>query len=390
MIQPAGLAVVGGCRIGQTASLAQLLEDDTVHAAAKVLVEQVDGSSVLGSPLGALVVVLYHIDVLGLVGSKQNLGLRRLLFHVINADRHGCKVLFGLVDLAQALVQLLLGHGTIINHGVLHVLHSLDQVEQFGRLGVAQLLGTHDVGVGVAGTVHAVLVQAAEALILVALGIVAGLDDGFYHILVGFFVNLGVLHQVLTQFQCLGHVLAQAAQRQIGLVVAHVHRYVAGQLVQALLELGSTHLFSAKEIQVAECGFVTVVGSVAEVILIGNLEQVIQGVLFVEQGQVLTGLAYGHLLAVVHKLRLDGLDDLVQDVLDEVALLVAVGGNGGNGGLVNLLLSGVNAHALIHAHVVVVQVTVGKVHDLLLGHAGLAVEFSDLLCPIHMVDEGVD
>ena len=344
----------------------------------------------LGLPLGALVVVLNHVDVLGLIGSQQDFGPRGGLLHVRSAHGNGCQVLFGLVHLAQAIVQFLLGHGTVVNHGVLHVLQALYEVDELGRLGVAQLLLAHDVGVLVAGTVHAIFVQAVEALFLVGLSIVAGLDEEVDQAVVGLLINLGVLHQILGEFQCLGHVLAQATQRQVGLVVSYNHRDVASQLVQALLELGSRHLLGSQVVHVAQREVIAVVGGVAEVILVGELEQVVQIVVLVEQRQLLAGLAHGHLLAVVHKLRLDGLDGLAQDVAHEVALLVAVGGDGGDGRLVNLLGGGVLAHALVHAHEVVVQVAVGKGHDLVLGHTGHAVEFAYLLGPVHVVDKGVD
>ena len=386
-----GLTIVGGSRIGQTACFAQLLEDDGVHAAAEVLVEQVDGCGMLGLPLGALVVVLNHVDVLGLIGSQQDFGPRGGLLHVRSAHGNGCQVLFGLVHLAQALVQFLLGHGTVVNHGVLHVLQALYEVDELGRLGVAQLLLAHDVGVLVAWTIHAIFAQTAEALVLAALGIVTALEDDINHALVSVLINLCVLHQVLGELESLGHVLAQTAQGQISLVVANVHRDVASQLVQALLELGGTHLLGAQEVHVAQGGLVAVVGSGTEVILVGQGEQVVQIVVLIKQRQLLAGLAYGHLLAEVHKLGLDGLDDFAQDVAHKVALLVAVGGNRGDGGLVNLLLGGVNAHALVHTHEVVVQqVAVGKCHNLVLGHASHAVEFAHLLGPVHMVDKGVD
>ena len=71
-----GLAIDGPGIVGQATSLAHLLEYNGIHATAEILVEQRLHWSLFHIPLPLLVVIHPHIDVLGIVGSNENLALR--------------------------------------------------------------------------------------------------------------------------------------------------------------------------------------------------------------------------------------------------------------------------------------------------------------------------
>ena len=123
--------VVGVCIVGQTAGFAQFLEDDGVHAPTEVFVEErLHGQSV-GGELFVRVVILAHIDVLGLVGGKKNLILRRVgLLGVFFAHRYGGEFLGSLVVLGQLFGKLFLTHGAEVEHRLLHVAECLQAIYQ--------------------------------------------------------------------------------------------------------------------------------------------------------------------------------------------------------------------------------------------------------------------
>ena len=97
-----------------------------------------------------------------------------------------------------------------------------------------------------------------------------------------------------------------------------------------------------------------------------------------------------HVGGEVDKPRVDGLHLFIHDVAHEVALLVAVGGDGRDGRFLNLLECGVLAQRFVDTHIVVAEVPAGEVHDLLLGDVAHPVELLHLLLPFHAIDEGVD
>ena len=85
-----GRTHIGGIGIiGQSASFAQLLEDDTVHATAIVLVEHILYATLSKVQRTLFVMVHAHIDILGIVRSYPNLVLWRRLLGEGRALRNG-------------------------------------------------------------------------------------------------------------------------------------------------------------------------------------------------------------------------------------------------------------------------------------------------------------
>ena len=272
------------------------------------------------------------------------------------------------------------------------------QLEQLGRVLAEQLLGGEAVALAVILSVEAVLHQGREVALLVGLGVGLALGHQCHVVLPGLRVGLGMLHEVLKQGQGLGHVLGEAVQADADAAVAHVDVVVAGQLVELLLQLLVGEAVGAQVVEIFGSVGVADVGLVAKLIAEGELETAVLGVLDVDIGyggvQVGRGalhFAKGQVVLEVDEARLDGLHRSVLNVLHEVAHQLAVGGDGGDLRLVNLLLVQVLALTLVDCHVVVgAQMALGKADDLLLGDFADAVEALHLLLPGHFVDEGID
>ena len=105
--------------VGQTASLAQLLEDDAVHGSAIVLVEHLLHGSLIRIPGTLFVMIHSHIDVLGIVWGYQHLVLRSGLQHVVLALGNGLQRSRHLVGISDGLSKLVSLHRTVIEYGML-------------------------------------------------------------------------------------------------------------------------------------------------------------------------------------------------------------------------------------------------------------------------------
>ena len=60
-----------------------------------------------------------HVDVLGIIGSKENLVLRRGLHDIVTTLGHRKQLALRAMVVGDNLAELLLREGTIIEHGVL-------------------------------------------------------------------------------------------------------------------------------------------------------------------------------------------------------------------------------------------------------------------------------
>ena len=131
-LQVAGLREHGVGRVGQAAGFAHLLEADRVHAAAEVLVVEVDLGVGLYVEQFAAVGVLQVVELLGVVLRQDHLGpvggLRRAVDLLQRLELGG-----GLVVLGERGRELLLGHGAVVEHLVLLAHQLADLREQLGR-----------------------------------------------------------------------------------------------------------------------------------------------------------------------------------------------------------------------------------------------------------------
>ena len=155
---------VVGCTgiVSQTAGLTKLLEDDGIHAATIILIEERNQGTVLHIALLSGVLVRTQIDVLGIVRSDINLVLLDFFHLVLLALRNGSKLLGCLVLLGEQGVELLLAVRTVVGHGVLHVVQSTQKIDELLRIQLAQVSGLDGVAGWVIGTVGAVVPEIAE------------------------------------------------------------------------------------------------------------------------------------------------------------------------------------------------------------------------------------
>ena len=167
-------------------------------------------------------------------------------------------------------------------------------------------------------------------------------------------VCLGVLQQVLHEVESLRQILVQSVEADLQGVVGSRYTIVASQVVESLVDVAHVHLLGTD--------IVEVIGgiAIAEVILIAKLiaedevEQAVLCVLLIDEWDVLGGLANGQVLLEVEELWLDRRCLGVLHLLEEVALILTVGWDRGDGRLLDFHESLVLAHALIDAYEVVV------------------------------------
>ena len=232
--------------------------------------------------------------------------------------------------------------------------------------------------------------QGVEVAALVQLGVHAGLLQLLDAHLGNHRVRLGILHHVLHQGQGLGHVLAQAAQGDSDVACADTDVIVAGEFVELLLDFLVGHLVGAEVFEVLRGHVIAQVGFITKLITEGQHETSVLLVLHINVRQTSLGVAEGEVFLEVDETGLDGGHFAFLNFLDEVADEVAVGRDGGDGRLVNLLLVFVYTLTLVNHHIVVVEVLVGEGHDVIFRQVGDAVEAANALFPRHLIDIGVD
>jgi len=119
-------------------------------------------------------------------------------------------------------------------------------------------------------------------------------------------------------------------------------------------------------------------------------EQVIVAVLLIQHLGVGIHVGLGQVLVEVDKTWLNGSRRGVDNLLQERTLLVIVGRNGRDGGLIDLLYGRIGTLTLIYYHVVISQMTIRKGHNLLLGHAFHTTQNIDLILPFLLIDKRID
>ena len=386
----AGQIIVGKSIVSQAACLAHLLEYDSVHAAAEILVEERHGGCLVEVGGTALVVEHTHVDVLCVVRRNQHFRLGRQLRHVRFALGNGQELLGHSMHLLHHLGQCLLRQRAVVANAVLVVGKILQQVEQFLRFGFAQLSFAHYVASSVACTVHAVLEQRAEALALVLLVVLTVLEYQCHALCVSLFVGLRIGEQALEQRQRSLHILAQTRENDIHMVGTDGYIVRAGQFVELLLHFGSRHFRCADVFEILRSHVVAVVILVAEFVAEGQREEVVLHILLIDDGQTVCNGEMRKVLLEIEELRLNGLHLGLLNGFHKVAHLVAVRGNRRDGRFVYLLLCLIHALTLVNGHVAVGKEAVGKGYEFVLRDGGEAVERLHLLLPLDAVDEGVE
>ena len=240
------------------------------------------------------------------------------------------------------------------------------------------------------GSVEQIALESAEAGPLIALRIDASFE--YIHLVVGKdgFVADGIVKQVLHGLDRFGEALAEADDAYAGAVGTGVHAELAGEIVHLAGDVLAAHVRSSQIGEVVEGVFKgwNVLGAAVEDEL--DACDVVEFVLLVEHVDAFAEVELLHILVEVHEHGLDGFHFAGCDLLEEGAALVAVGGDGGDGGSLDLLLALIHALALVGDGVVVVeQVLVREVHHVLLGDLAVALDVEGRILPVDVGDEGV-
>ena len=183
-----------------------------------------------------------HVDVLGFIRCNPHLVLVGLLLHIIFVMRHwlefiGCRMC--LIDDGRQVADI---HRAIIVHAVLVLTEGLHQIHKHLRIGILELLLTHDVAIRIARAIDAILTEREVVIALILLSIGTTLQDSIYQSIVSLLIHLGIGHQILEQLQSRLHILVQAAETDGNRIVPYQTRETAGQLIELLLDLSGSHL----------------------------------------------------------------------------------------------------------------------------------------------------
>ena len=127
----------------------------------------------------------------------------------------------------------------------------------------------------------------------------------------------------------------------------------------------------------------------SEVVAEREVEKTVGSILLVEQRKSGFCLADGKVFLEIEENRLYRVNLGVLNILYKLANLIAVGRDGCNCWLVNLLLERIHALCLEYGDIAISKETVGKCHNLFLRHATHTVEFLYCLFPFCAADEGV-
>ena len=199
-----------------------------------------------------------------------------------------------------------------------------------------------------------------------------------------------MMQQVLQEAECLRKVLVQTIDVDAEALGALCHTVVAGNVIESLFDFRDGLLVGTYVVEIISSIAVAHVILVAQLITEGEVEEVVLCVLLVEQRQLLAGLGDGEVFLEVEELGLYRSHFCVLNLLNEIALILAVGRYRSDGRLLNLLERLVLADALVYTYEVVgTQMLVGKVDDIFLGQLALAVELLGYVFPFLVVDEGV-
>ena len=197
------------------------------------------------------------------------------------------------------------------------------------------------------------------------------------------------MQHILQQFQGCRHVLAESRERDVQVIAIDADVIVAGQLIELLLDIGSRQLLGTYVLKIVGGDIVTVVILMTEVETKHEIEQLVVGILLIQEGQALLNLSNGDITIEIEELRLNRLYLSILDIRHKTAYLVTIGGNWRDGRLVNLLLKGVNTLLLEDSGITIGKETAGEVDNLLLCHAGNTLRLTDMMLPTLTIDKSV-
>ena len=382
--------VVALSAVGEAAFLAHLLEYDGVHRAAEVLVEDVHDGRVLGVELLAAE-MLAHVGLVGVVVNKID---------GVLGDSLGGNLLVGgslLVHLVGVVVgeglETLEGFGTVVQHAVLVVhqaVHGVGELlagEGF-QLGFAELVER-----GRVAAIDTVVAEGREAALLVVFGVLAAFEDAGHKHLQSLFVGLGIGDDFIHKSHSLGHVLAEAADADVDVLLSYVDAVVASQFVELLLQLFGGVLAGAEIFEHVGShidGLAQLSGAVAEVEAIDQVEGLVLHVLHIQHFGAVFEFGFLEVFAEIDKDGLDGFHLTGFNLLEECALVVATHLDGGDRRLADLEDGLGLAFQLVDDDVVVLlEQAVGEGHNLALGNLGELVDFVAHVAPVAVLHIGV-
>ena len=147
-------------------------------------------------------------------------------------------------------------------------------------------------------------------------------------------------------------------------MIAYLNIIRARQLVELLLDLFCRELISAKKVEIIGCNGESSVNFLTEFEIERECEQTVIFVLNIKHGQTFRGASAGEIFVEINKTGLYRLCFRVENGLDKSTLHIAVGRYRRNGGLVDLLLCAVDTLFFINTDIVIIEIFVGKSHDL--------------------------
>ena len=284
--------------------------------------------------------------------------------------------------------QLIARAGTIVSNAVLVAVQIMDAVYQLLRIHALQFLLAQDIGSIVLRAPLCIDSQACKVLRLVQLGICPTFQLVVHQVDISFLVHLCIGQQLLEEGYCLRHVLVQSCQHDVSALAARRYGEGAGHAVEFLFHLFGCHVARTQVFQIL-CGHTQrLVVAAAHVEEVYQLEEVVRCILAVDDRNIRLCLQLRQVLGEVEEHRFDRLHLAGLNLFQEGADRITVHHDRCDLRFLNLLFVGVFALTLVDdGAVVILQILVGKSHDVLLCQLRHAVKGSHLVGPIASVDE---
>ena len=271
----------------------------------------------------------------------------------------------------------------------------LQQVEQHLRFCFFQLSCGKYITTRIVRSVETVILQSSEIRLLIQLFIRTRLVHYTYIFTICTFIHLCMLHHIFEQTESLRHILGKSVETDGNTTFTHFYIEIACQFVELLLHLFGSQRVGTKIIDIFRCILIACISFLSEPIAESKSEASVLLVLHINVWQFSSVFLRLHTTESevsfeIHKLWLNRFHLRLLYLLHKLTHILAVRRNRCDGRFVNLLLIRVCTLTLIHSHIIICEMSLCKIHNLLLRHLLHTTYISYLLLPVDTTDERIE
>ncbi len=178
---------------------------------------------------------------------------------------------------------LLLRQGAIIDYAVAQRQHVAQRFGDSLMGKGTQLLIAHDGCLNIVGTVVHICAQTLEITLLVGLGVGTRFHGSFDEGCHGLRVGNSLRDELFKQRHSLGHVLAEAADHDVGTLGGNAHKIFTCQRIECLLHLCRGHILGSHQVDILCRIWQYAVGPAAGLVNESKVEQLVIRIVGIKQ-----------------------------------------------------------------------------------------------------------